>query len=159
MPVPVYMPKERVIMLEYIIERSVCQEPKELHLAKSEEMKRMKRTTHRELDFKSTYVDWREFTDDGVCRNSCQENKSHSMLFHFQFWCFYFRKHVDSNRSQLLLPCSVYFYAPFEKAYSQIYLHPVCEWGNKQKGSLVTSKEPGGKTHTAHLNHRLKQCL
>lgn len=98
--------------------------------------------THVELDFKSSHMDWSEFIQDGVGRNDCQKNKSHPILFHSQFWCFYFRKHIESNRLELLLPCSVYFYPPFQKPYSQIYLRPFCEWSDKQKGSLVTSKEP-----------------
>lgn len=142
----IYVPKEGVIILEY---RSVYQKNQWSFILQKVKNKKM---IHVELDFKCRHMDWRKFIWDEVSRNSCQKTKSYSMLFHFQFWCFYFRKQWI-NRLELLLLCSVYFYPLKKKKNSKIYLRPFCGWSNKQKGWLLTSKEPREeKTYTAHLN-------
>ena len=68
---PIFVTKG-VIISEYFIERSVCQEPRSLIFQK---VKKKKRMTRVELDIKSRYADWSEPIQNGVSRNNWQKNK------------------------------------------------------------------------------------
>ena len=81
----VFLPKV-IIISEYIIQRSVCQEPRSSSLQKVK-----KRNKEWPMWNKPRNTDSSEFTQNAVGRDNWQKNESHPMLFHSQFWCFYFR--------------------------------------------------------------------
>lgn len=137
----IYVPKEGVIILEY---RSVYQKNQWSFILQKVKNKKM---IHVELDFKCRHMDWRKFIWDEVSRNSCQKTKSYSMLFHFQFWCFYFRKQWI-NRLELLLLCSVYFYPlKKKKTVKSIFVHFV-DGVISKKDDCLLQKNLGRKKHT-----------
>lgn len=119
----VFLPKV-INISEYIIQRSVCQEPRSFSLQKVK-----KRNKEWPMWNKPRNTDSSEFTQNAVGRDNWQNNELHPMLFHSQFWCFYFRNKAHWTkhwRATVALFC-VTSILHLKKYPVKINLHPFCE--------------------------------